>query len=196
MTLISTSALRKITVVVLFVATVTFGAAEIHKRFFAPSQQFAQTQSPPSTSATSSDHLELIESIYGFFQKWEELPDSSDRYAFLSDPQTGELLPKIRVGFEFTTLEVVEGKKDITDFAIGKNKGESNLLFTLKFFTYREVDRLIKKEDTIKIFFKRDTEKEENLKDELGNLLAQRLLIQGEENEVRQVIGEESQSHE
>lgn len=53
MSIISTPTLRKITVAVLVVASVTFGAAEIHKRLIVPSQQ-TQTQCPPTGCASAT----------------------------------------------------------------------------------------------------------------------------------------------
>jgi len=52
MTLISTSALRKITIVVLAIAVASFASAEIHRRFVAPRQQAAAPTPSPAAGST------------------------------------------------------------------------------------------------------------------------------------------------
>lgn len=189
MTLISTSALRKITIVVLAVAIASFASAEIHKRFIIPRQQISQVQPTPSqptaggvpTPALSVDSFELIESITGTFQRWEKIPNSSDKFAYLTDSRTGESFPKVRVGFEFSSLFGDEtGRGDATVFAVEKSNGEYDVLGYLKDFTSGEVDELIKPGDNVKIMLKKRIDKIGNLKDEDGNLLAHWFFIRRE----------------
>jgi len=184
MSIVSTSALRKITFVVLTVALLTFGATEIHKRFIVPRRQVTQVVSPPvesgvPTPTPPTDRFELVESIAGIFQKWEEVPSSSDKYALLADPQTGELFPRVRVGFEFSSLYGDgSGREDATVFAVEKNEDEYDVLGYLQDFTPEEVDRLIKQGDRVKVNLKKWTDKVGNVTDEGGNLLANWLFVE------------------
>jgi len=189
MSIVSTATLRKITIVTLAVAFLSFGAVEIHKRFIVPRrQQQAQAPTPPSTTeetvptpTPAVDRFELVESITGIFEKWEKVPNSSDKYAFLTDPQTGESFPKVRVGFEFSPLYGDgSGRKDATVFAVEKSEEDYEVLGYLKDFTSEEIDKLIKPGDEIKINLKKWTDKVGNVKDEGGNLLAHWLFIKRE----------------
>ncbi|MBA7495524.1 hypothetical protein ES702_06111 [subsurface metagenome] len=58
-------------------------------------------------------------------------------------------------------------------------------------FTSEEIDRLIKSGERIKIKFKQTGDKRENLKDENGNFLAEKVLIgrEGGKKEVENELG-------
>ena len=203
MAIVSTSALRKITFVVLTVALLTFGATEIHKRFIVPRQESQQTQIQIQTQigkkhpSTISDYIEIIGIVDGVFQKWERVPNSPDRYALLADSQTGELFPKVRVGFEFSPLYGDgSGREDATVFAVEKSGEDYDVLGYLKDFTSEEIDKLIQPGDEIKIMLKKRIDKVGNLEDEKGNLLANWLFIKrdlGKES-VEKEVGREIQS--
>ena len=201
MTLISTSALRKITVFILVVAAVSFGAAEIHKRFFLPRQQAAiSTPPPPSSEPTPTpvaDPFKFVESLEGTFQRWEDVPNSSDKYAFLADPQTGDLFPKVRVGFEFSLLFGDNTRRaDATVFAVEKGGEDYEVLGYLKDFTSEEIDMLIKPGDRIKFMLTKRIDEVGNVKDKEGNLLANWLFIkrEGGKRSAEKEIGREIQS--
>lgn len=151
---------------------------------------------PPSqpTELPVSENFDEVEFIEGNFVDWEEIEDSPDRYILLTDPKTNKAFPKIRVGFEFSPLFSVEQTgEDITVFAAEKGEEEYDVLYALKYFTDEEIDKLIKKDDPIKIYLHRKLEKEENDKDEKGNLLAHWFLIkrEGGKAEVEQELGRE-----
>jgi len=186
MMLISTSSLRRITIFILAVAIVSFGAAEVHKRFIVPRQQATVPLSSPASEYTvptptpDLDRFELIESITGVFQKWEEVPNSSDKYAILIDLQTGESFPKVRVGFEFSPLYGDgSGREDATVFAAEKGEGEYNVLGYLKDFTSEEINKIIRLGDSVKIILKKGTDRVGNVTDEDKNLLAHWVFVEG-----------------
>lgn len=132
------------------------------------------------TKPAISENLDELEFVVGNFQGWEKIEDSPDRYILLTNPKSGNLFPKIRVGFEFSPLFGFGGSKDITVFAVEKSEEEYDVLYALKYFTDEEIDKLIKKNDPIKIYLQWKLEKEENVKDEKDNLVAHWLLIKRE----------------
>lgn len=150
------------------------------------------------TESPVSENLDEVEFIIGNFVRWEEIEGSQDRYILLTDPKTNKAFPKIRVGFEFSSLYGYEGSKDITVFAVEKGEEKYDVLYALKYYSEKEIDQLIKKRDWIKIYFKRKLEKEENVKDDKGTLLAHWLIIkrEGGKAEVEQEIDRKIQEPE
>ena len=150
---------------------------------------------PQPTEAMITNQFDEIEFIVGNFENWEEIEGSPDKYLLLTDPQTGKVFPKIRIGFEFSELFGYDGQKDITVFAVRKTEKETDyeVLYALKYFTNEEIDKLIRRGDWIKIFFQKEKDKEVNAKDENGQLLAHWLMIKrdGGKAEIEQEINRE-----
>ena len=124
--------------------------------------------SPKTTStfpsqATEPDYesLEKTHFIVGNFQAWEEIEGSDDKYILLSNPETKRNYPKIKVVLEpsdpYKSYQFWEG---MTAFSVEKTEEEYDDLGYLNDFTAEEIDKLIKKEDLIKVVF----EKESNIK--------------------------------
>lgn len=135
---------------------------------------------PQPTKATLSENLDAADFIIGHFQSWEEIPDSEDRYILLINPKTNNAFPKIRVGFEFSSLfSAGPGKENTTVFAVEKNEGEYDVLGSIKDFTVKEIDKLIQPGEIIKVLpeKKAGTMESFNLKDEDGSFLASWLCL-------------------
>lgn len=174
MTLVSTSALRKITFVVLATALLTFSSAEIHKRIIVPRQQQVQD---PTPSPTPCEACVATESIIGYFKEWEQIQDSKDKYILLTDRQTGQLLPKVRV---------VSGEKspygEMSSFFSAEVKAKTVELVeevVLNLITERitpeEFEGLVQSGDTVKLFLKKPTNEEDKVTDQNGHFLAEKI---------------------
>jgi len=163
-----------------------------------PTEAVVQEPSPTSQKIvaenpipTASNNLKNKDFIIGKFLEWENIENSQDRYILLTNSENNQPLPKIRVGFEFSNLFGYDGNEDITVFTVKRDSEKYDMLYALKYFTNAEIDKLIKKNDWVEIYFQKKINEEVNLKDENGNYLAHGLSISrpNGKTEIEQELG-------
>lgn len=178
MALLKTSTLKKITLAVLALALVSWVVVGVYrlKTSLAPSS----TTLPPSAGLSSPAELEpllkktsSLNAVAGAFKGWQELKGSRDRYLFLGET----VFSSNRQELIDSKIKVISESNNSTLLVVEKNDREETIGY-LEDLTLEQVEKLIKPGDFIKVFFKKESDGLENFKDEEGNFLAEKILLQ------------------
>lgn len=120
--------------------------------------------------------------IVGSFVRWEEIPDSEDKYMFINCPLRNEFFAPARIGFEES--ELFKEEASLTSLVVesldwGELSQETDLtaeLGKVKDWSWESLEKLIQPNDTVVVLLKKKDEKAV-LRDENEGVVASQLFI-------------------